>query len=65
MEDDPAFNAGRGSKLTILGQVEMDAAVMDGKQMEAGYLLLTLNILKKQSLVFRRSSLPKGYQASD
>ncbi|XP_023344406.1 isoaspartyl peptidase/L-asparaginase isoform X2 [Eurytemora carolleeae] len=36
MEDDPAFNAGRGSKLTILGQVEMDAAVMDGKQMEAG-----------------------------
>ena len=58
MEDDPAFNAGRGSKLTILGQVEMDAAVMDGKQMEAGYLLLTLNILKKQSLVFRRSSLP-------
>lgn len=44
MEDDPAFNAGRGSKLTILGQVEMDAAVMDGKQMEAGYLLFTLNI---------------------
>ncbi len=65
MEDDPAFNAGRGSKLTILGQVEMDAAVMDGKQMEAGYLLFTLNIFKKQSLVFRRSSLPKGNQASD
>ena len=40
MEDDPAFNAGRGSKLTILGQVEMDAAVMDGKQMEAGYIFL-------------------------
>ena len=46
MEDDPAFNAGRGSKLTILGQVEMDAAVMDGKLMEAGFyfFFLPLNI---------------------
>lgn len=36
MEDDPNFNAGRGSKLNILGHVEMDAAVMSGQLMEAG-----------------------------
>jgi len=36
MEDDPAFNAGRGSKLTIMGRVEMDAAIMEGLNMKAG-----------------------------
>ena len=36
MEDDEAFNAGRGAKLTLLGQVEMDAAVMQGDSMNAG-----------------------------
>ena len=36
MEDDPAFNAGRGSKLNIFGHVEMDASMMDGAGLEAG-----------------------------
>ena len=36
MEDDAAFNAGRGSKLTIMGRVEMDAAIMEGLGMRAG-----------------------------
>ncbi len=36
MEDDPAFNAGRGSKLNIFGHVEMDASIMDGAGLEAG-----------------------------
>jgi hypothetical protein len=36
MEDDAAFNAGRGSKLTIMGHVEMDAAIMEGLNMKAG-----------------------------
>jgi beta-aspartyl-peptidase (threonine type) len=29
MEDDPVFNAGRGSALDLLGRVEMDASVME------------------------------------
>ncbi len=36
LEDDPAFNAGRGSVLTSDGTVEMDAAVMDGRSGLAG-----------------------------
>ena len=31
LEDDPCFNAGRGSVLTADGQVELDAAIMDGR----------------------------------
>ncbi|MDP4022565.1 isoaspartyl peptidase/L-asparaginase [Methylobacterium sp. NEAU 140] len=36
LEDDPLFNAGRGSVLTAAGGIEMDAAVMDGRTGEAG-----------------------------
>ena len=36
MEDAEAFNAGRGSKLTVFGHVEMDASIMEGARMEAG-----------------------------
>jgi beta-aspartyl-peptidase (threonine type) len=36
LEDDPHFNAGRGSALTIEGRVEMDASVMDGRSRAAG-----------------------------
>jgi beta-aspartyl-peptidase (threonine type) len=36
LEDDPAFNAGRGSCLTRAGTVEMDAAIMDGDGLRAG-----------------------------
>ena len=36
MEDDPNFNAGRGSKLNIFGEVEMDASIMDGSSMKVG-----------------------------
>lgn len=36
LEDDPAFNAGRGSVLTSAGTVEMDAAVMEGTTRRAG-----------------------------
>jgi len=36
MEDDPAFNAGRGSVRRADGSVEMDAAIMDGADLSIG-----------------------------
>ena len=36
LEDDPHFNAGKGSVFTSAGTNEMDAAIMDGKTMAAG-----------------------------
>ena len=36
LEDDPLFNAGRGSVLTLDGTVELDAAIMDGANLQAG-----------------------------
>lgn len=36
LEDDPMFNAGRGSVLNEQGAVEMDAALMDGSNLGAG-----------------------------
>ena len=36
LEDDPAFNAGRGSVFTWDGTIECDAAIMDGRDREAG-----------------------------
>jgi L-asparaginase / beta-aspartyl-peptidase len=36
LEDDPHFNAGRGSVFTYQGTIEMDAAIMDGRNRAAG-----------------------------
>jgi beta-aspartyl-peptidase (threonine type) len=36
LEDDPAFNAGRGAVFTYQGTNELDAAVMDGRGRDAG-----------------------------
>src|SRR3989304_4194519 len=36
LEDNPLFNAGTGSTLNSLGQVEMDAAIMEGETLRAG-----------------------------
>jgi L-asparaginase / beta-aspartyl-peptidase len=36
LEDDPCFNAGRGSTLNAEGLVELDAAIMDGASRRAG-----------------------------
>lgn len=36
LEDDPVFNAGRGSAMTADGHVECDAALMDGRDRRAG-----------------------------
>jgi beta-aspartyl-peptidase (threonine type) len=44
MEDDPIFNAGKGSALTSLGTVEMDAAIMDGRELSAGAVALVRRV---------------------
>src|SRR5215469_6062423 len=36
LEDDPTFDAGRGSFLTSDGRVQLDALLMDGGRMKAG-----------------------------
>jgi isoaspartyl peptidase/L-asparaginase-like protein (Ntn-hydrolase superfamily) len=36
LEDDPLFNAGRGAVFTADGEIEMDAAVMEGRERRAG-----------------------------
>ena len=36
LEDDPAFNAGRGAVLAHDGHIELDAAIMDGRERTAG-----------------------------
>jgi beta-aspartyl-peptidase (threonine type) len=36
LEDDPTFNAGRGSHLNSAGRLEMDASIMSGTRLEAG-----------------------------
>jgi beta-aspartyl-peptidase (threonine type) len=36
LEDDPLFNAGRGSVLAANGEHELDASVMDGRDLRAG-----------------------------
>lgn len=36
MEEDPAFNAGKGSALNAEGHVDLDAAIMDGRDRRAG-----------------------------
>ncbi|MGH8199356.1 MAG: isoaspartyl peptidase/L-asparaginase family protein [Steroidobacteraceae bacterium] len=36
LEDNPLFNAGRGAALTREGTAELDAAIMEGRQLRAG-----------------------------
>jgi beta-aspartyl-peptidase (threonine type) len=36
MEDDPTFDAGRGSFFNAIGEVEMDAIIMDGRDLNFG-----------------------------
>ncbi len=45
MEDDPTFDAGRGSFVNMAGQIELDASIMDGNTMRAGAVAAVRNIL--------------------
>jgi beta-aspartyl-peptidase (threonine type) len=50
MEDDPNFNAGTGSTLTMNGTVEMDASISDGRTLDSGAVGLISNIRHPVSL---------------
>ena len=58
LENDPLYNAGRGSVLNENGDVEMDAAIMDGSNLRAGAVAGIHNIanpVKLARLVMERS----------
>jgi L-asparaginase / beta-aspartyl-peptidase len=50
LEDDPHFNAGKGSVFTSAGTNEMDAAIMDGKTLAAGAVAVLKHIKNPISL---------------
>nr|MDO8100694.1 isoaspartyl peptidase/L-asparaginase [Candidatus Njordarchaeota archaeon] len=50
MEDDPNFNAGTGSALTMKGTVEMDASISDGRTLDSGAVGLISNVRYPVSL---------------
>jgi len=50
LENNPLFNAGRGSALNANGEVEMDAAIMRGNDQASGAVTLVRNIRNPISL---------------
>lgn len=50
LEDNPLFNAGTGSTLNSLGQVEMDAAIMEAEGLRAGAVAAVQGIKNPISL---------------
>lgn len=58
MEDDPLFNAGRGSVFTHDGKNEMDACIMDGKTLMAGAVAAVRNI--KNPIALARGVMEKS-----
>lgn len=59
LEDSPLFNAGKGSVFTAEGTHEMDAAIMDGKTLNAGAVSLITGIKNPVSLA--RDVMEKSY----
>jgi len=53
LENDPLFNAGCGSVLNEDGRVEMDAAIMDGRDLSAGAVAAVEGIVNPVSLARR------------
>src|SRR5206468_11377968 len=50
LEDDPHFNAGKGSVFTSAGTNEMDAAIMDGRTLAAGAVAVLKHVKNPISL---------------
>lgn len=62
LEDDPHFNAARGSVFTNAGTNEMDAAIMDGKTLKAGAVANLRHI--KNPISLARLLMDKAEHAS-
>ena len=58
LENDPYYNAGKGSVLNENGQVEMDAAIMNGSDLMAGAVTCVKNI--KNPISLARQVLEQG-----
>ena len=58
LENDPYYNAGKGSVLNENGQVEMDAAIMNGSDLKAGAVTCVKNI--KNPISLARQVLEQG-----
>jgi len=58
MEDNRVFNAGRGSTLNLVGEIETDAAMMDGRTLRGGSVALLRDIknpIKAARIVMERT----------
>lgn len=58
LEDNPLYNAGKGSVLNENGQVEMDAALMNGSDLMAGAVTCVKNV--KNPISLARQVLEQG-----
>ncbi len=58
LEDDPTFNAGRGSAINALGQIELDAGMMDGDTLRAGAVACVQNF--RHPISIARSIMNEG-----
>lgn len=52
LEEDPTFDAGRGSFLNELGEVELDAGLMEGKSLRAGAVAGVRNFLYPSKIAY-------------
>ena len=50
LESDPTFDAGRGAFLNAIGEVELDAIIMDGRSLDFGAVAALQNILHPVSV---------------
>lgn len=57
LEDDPLYNAGRGSALNCNGIIEMDASIMDGHSLQGAGVAMLRNI--KNPILAARLALEK------
>ncbi|WP_022824107.1 isoaspartyl peptidase/L-asparaginase family protein [Hymenobacter norwichensis] len=58
LEDNEHFNAGRGSSLNLQGEVQMDASIMDGRNLKAGAVNSVRYV--KNPIRLARAVLDKG-----